>query len=111
MAGIVEASEIGAVPTKPEQEILVRGRLTAPPVEPLAINVDQAAGLIGVSRSMFYELMDAGTIGPMPVKFGPKCCRFPLAELRAWAEAGMPSREQWQKMRTQLTGKISSKGS
>jgi len=80
-------------------------------IELIALNAKQAASLIGVSRSMFYELMDAGKIGPMGVKFGPKCVRFPLAELRAWAEAGMPSREIWQRDR-QSAGKIKgSKGS
>ncbi len=68
-------------------------------IEPIAVDVDQAAALIGVSRSMFYALLDAGKIGPMGVKLGAKCHRFPLAELRAWAEAGMPSREQWQRLR------------
>ena len=86
-------------------------RAVAAQIEPIALDIDQAAALIGVSRSMFYELMDAGKIGPMGVKFGPKCVRFPLAELRAWAEAGMPSREIWQRDR-QSAGKIKgSKGS
>lgn len=86
-------------------------RTVAAQIEPIALDIDHAAALIGISRSMFYELMDAGKIGPMGVKFGPKCVRFPLAELRAWAEAGMPSREIWQRDR-QATGKIkSSKGS
>jgi len=86
-------------------------RTAAAQIEPIALDIDQAAALIGISRSMFYELMDKGKIGPMGVKFGPKCIRFPLAELRAWAEAGMPSREIWQRDR-QSAGKIKgSKGS
>ena len=83
----------------------------AAPIEPLAVDLDQAATLIGVSRSMFYELMKDGKIGPKPVQFGPRCCRFPLSELRAWAATGMPSREQWGRLRNQQASKINGKGS
>jgi excisionase family DNA binding protein len=62
--------------------------------EPLAIDARQAAMLLGLSRSMFYKMMEAGRIGPRGHRFG-KAVRFSVAELRAWAAAGMPPRQEW----------------
>ena len=66
-------------------------------VEPLAVDTKQAATLLGLSRAMFYKMAEAGRIGPRGVRLG-KCVRFPLAELRAWAAAGMPPRHEWERM-------------
>jgi excisionase family DNA binding protein len=63
-------------------------------IEPLAVDATQAAALIGVSRGMFFKLVDAGRIGPAGVRLG-RCVRYPLPELRAWVEAGMPPRHEW----------------
>ena len=68
-------------------------------IEPLAVDAEQAAGLLGLSRSMFYKMADAGQIGPMGRRFG-KCIRYSLTELRAWAAAGMPPRHEWQRIRS-----------
>ena len=46
---------------------------------------------------MFFKLADAGLIGPPGVRLG-RCVRYPLTELRAWAEAGMPPRHEWLKL-------------
>ena len=66
------------------------------PLEPFAVDAAQAAALIGVSRSMFFKLVDAGRIGPTGVRLG-RCVRYPLPELRAWVAAGMPPRHEWVK--------------
>ncbi|MBI1338079.1 MAG: helix-turn-helix domain-containing protein [Phycisphaera sp.] len=71
------------------------------PIEPLAVDVTQAAALIGVSRSAFYKLVSAGRIGPRGVQLG-KHVRYPLAELREWAAAGMPPRHEWAGRRDRL---------
>ena len=63
-------------------------------LEPLAVDAEQAAALLGMSRSMFYKMNESGQIGPMGRRFG-KCVRWSVAELRAWAEAGMPPRHEW----------------
>lgn len=67
-------------------------------VEPLAVDAADAAALLGLSRSMFYKMAEAGQIGPSGVRLG-RCLRYPLAELRAWAAAGMPRREEWERLR------------
>jgi len=66
-------------------------------VEPLAVTPEQAAELLGLSRSMFYKMMESGRIGPAGVRFG-KCVRFPLHQLKAWAAAGMPPRHIWERL-------------
>ena len=68
------------------------------PLEPLAVDAQQAAKLLGLSRSMFYKMAEAGRIGPQGVQLG-KCKRYSLAELRAWTAAGMPRRELWEQMK------------
>ncbi len=73
------------------------------PIEPLAVDVDQAATLIGVSRSAFYKLASAGLIGPAGVRLG-KHVRYPLVELREWAAAGMPPRHEWAALHGRLGG-------
>ncbi len=64
------------------------------PVEPLAIDAEGAARLLGLSRSMFYKMAEAGKIGPQGRRFG-RCVRYSLPELKCWAHAGMPPRHQW----------------
>lgn len=72
----------------------VGSSLLLAPVEPLAVDSGQAARLLGLSRSMFYKMAEAGQIGPMGRRLG-KCVRYSVAELRAWAAAGMPPRHEW----------------
>ena len=66
-------------------------RVSLPPV---AVDAGEAAMMLGISRSMFYKLLDAGRIGPRGSRLG-RCLRFSVAEMTAWAEAGMPRREEW----------------
>ena len=63
-------------------------------LEPLAVDARDAAALLGLSRSMFYKMMETGRIGPRGCRFG-RALRFSVAELRAWAKAGMPPRQEW----------------
>ena len=72
--------------------------LALAPMEPLAVDSGQAARLLGLSRSMFYKMAEAGHIGPMGRRLG-KCVRYSVAELRAWAAAGMPPRHEWVSMK------------
>jgi len=74
-------------------------------IEPLAVDAEQAAVLLGMSRSMFYKMTEAGQIGPIGRRFG-KCVRYSLAELRSWSEAGMPPRHLWQAMREHLVNEV-----
>ena len=66
-------------------------------VEPLALTPEQAASLLGLSRSMFFKMAESGQIGPMGRRFG-RCLRYGLSELRAWVSAGMPPRHEWERL-------------
>lgn len=71
-------------------------------LEPLLIQISDAARILGISRATFYGWMAAGKIGPSPVRLGDGNHAkplFSLVELRAWVSAGCPSREQWQAMK------------
>jgi hypothetical protein len=64
------------------------------PLPVLAVDVDRAAAMFQMSGRMWRKLSAAGRIGPVGSKLG-KLRRYPLTELAAWAEAGMPSRAEW----------------
>lgn len=67
-------------------------------VDALTVDNAGAAKLLGISESHLYALKRTGRLGPAPIHLG-RCCRFLLSELRAWCEAGCPSRSRWQAMR------------
>ena len=64
-------------------------------LEPLAVNVEVAAKLIGVSRSHFLSMEKSGKIGPKPIEGMGKRCLYCVDELRRWTAAGMPRRADW----------------
>jgi len=59
-------------------------------LEPLLISPSEAAQLLGLSRSFFYENLSTGRIGIRPVSFGKKKL-YSVAELRAYVLAGCPA--------------------
>ncbi len=68
-------------------------------IEPLLLNAEQTAELLGISRSKLYALHSAGQL-PLPLALGG-CVRWDRAELRAWLSARnpqtglLPNRQQW----------------
>lgn len=68
-------------------------------IEPLLLRAEQAARLLGISRSAFYSKVSAGLIPPA-VYIG-ESPRWSVESLRAWVAAGCPSAEQWAAMRAQ----------
>lgn len=71
------------------QNILVK-------IEPVLVGIEDAASMLGISVTAFKALDRMGGIGPLPVQIGT--CRrrlYSVCELRRWAEAGCPIREQW----------------
>lgn len=62
--------------------------------EKLLISAAEAATMIGVGRTLFYELNTSGRLGPMPVRLGRRTL-WRKAELAEWVESGCPVREKW----------------
>lgn len=65
-------------------------------IEPLLISATKAAGLLGIGRSMFYQMHSSGRLGLLPISFGKRKLWSKL-ELRLWVESGCPARSEWQK--------------
>jgi excisionase family DNA binding protein len=73
-------------------------------LEPLLVGAAEAANLLGIGRSLFYQMSATGQLGPMPIRFGKRrLWRF--SELKAWVEAGCPKREVWINLQEKVYGK------
>jgi predicted DNA-binding transcriptional regulator AlpA len=62
--------------------------------KPLLIDAKQAAGLLGIGRSLFYEMHSSGRLGPLPIRLG-RAVRWRCDELTRWVDAGCPPRVKW----------------
>ncbi len=62
-------------------------------LESIAVNARQAAALFGLSERAWRRANSAGLV-PASLKISG-AVRWGLRELRLWAEAGCPSRAQW----------------
>jgi excisionase family DNA binding protein len=60
-------------------------------IEPLLISAEDAARLLGISRSKFYELYNSGRLGVLPIKLGRRSL-WRVSELREWVESGCKPR-------------------
>lgn len=67
-------------------------------VEPGLLETPAAAAFCGMGRSTFDAAVQAGKVGPMPVRIGGKKL-WSVEELREWVRAGCPSRVRWQARR------------
>jgi len=56
----------------------------APQLEPLQVEVTEAARLLGYSRSTIYEMLNSGEL---PSTLHGSSRRIPVAALRAWIAA------------------------
>ena len=74
-------------------------RLLPAPPGTLTVDSDGAARLVGISPSHLYALKRTGRFGPAPVRLG-RCCRYRVAELIEWVNAGCPPRAKWLAMRS-----------
>ena len=71
---------------------------TVRPVNSLTVDNAGAAQLLGISESHLYALKRTARLGPAPIRLG-RCCRYRVAELVDWVNAGCPARTRWQAMR------------
>ncbi len=61
---------------------------------PLLVKIDDAARMLGMSKTAFKTHLAAGRIGPMPIRFG-RSVRFSVAELADWCAQGCEGRQRW----------------
>lgn len=74
-----------------------RAQLNADALQPLAVNGQDAARLVGVSGRSWRRL-DAQGLVPQALRVGGSK-RWSVAELRGWIEAGCPARARWVQLR------------
>jgi len=60
----------------------------------ILVDANQAAALLGMSRSSFLRLDRRGLLGPRSVRLG-RLVRWHRQQIEAWASAGCPPRSQW----------------
>ena len=65
-------------------------------IEPLAVPVETAAAIIGISRSHFLSLEKSGAIGPQSLESLGFRKLYAVDELKRWVIAGMPRRSDWE---------------
>lgn len=54
------------------------------------------ARVMNVSTSAVWSMHRDGRLGPLPLRFGPRCSRFRRQEVLDWIVAGSPPRNEWQ---------------
>jgi excisionase family DNA binding protein len=67
---------------------------------PVALAAADAAKLLGISLSHFYQLQKTARL-PVAVRLG-RSARWIRAELEAWLEAGAPTRRRWEAMKAHV---------
>lgn len=64
----------------------------------IAVSARTAGGLFDLSPRSWWRLHSAGTV-PAPAGRVGRSVRWDRDELRAWWQAGCPSRSRWEQMR------------
>ncbi len=66
-------------------------------MDSLLLSAGDAAELIGIGRTQFYELHSSGRL-PLPLTLGKRKL-WRAEELRLWVQADCPSAEKWLQMK------------
>ena len=69
--------------------------------ERLALPAADVAKLLGISERHLWAMHATGRLGPRPIALG-RAKRWRVDELRAWLDAGAPSRDKWLTMRSDV---------
>ena len=69
-------------------------------LEPLLLSSKDVAKVLGISERLFYSLKASGKIGPLPIRKFNKRTLWSRKEMDSWVDAGCPTLEQWQAMKT-----------
>ena len=75
-----------------------RGKFGAADGGCLLVSAEAAARMFDLSERSWYRLRAAGDI-PASVQVGPRTVRWDVDELRAWNQAGRPTRAKWEGMK------------
>ncbi len=65
----------------------------------LLLSATDAAHCLGISRTLFYELMNRGQL-PRPIRFGKRLL-WSVMELKQWITAGCPTGDKWELIKKQ----------
>ena len=71
--------------------------------EQILCNIGDAAKLLGIGKSKFYSMLSASMIGPKTILLAGKKM-FLVSELKNWAAANCPNRENWALIKGQNNG-------
>lgn len=74
-----------------DSEVLAKGKNSE---EPLTLDSEAAAQLIGVGRTTLWKLYAIGNL-PHPIRLSERVVRWRRVELEAWVSAGCPNRDKW----------------
>ena len=83
----------------PQESISDNRAVQRPPHRPLAVNAKEAAELCGISRTLWYDLKNAGRI-PEPIRLGRRTL-WRVDEIQKWMTAGCPGLDRWRQMKKQ----------
>lgn len=56
-------------------------------IEPFLVDVSETARLLGISRSLFYQMLSAGRIPLKPVRFGRKRL-YDVEQIKSFVRSG-----------------------
>ena len=61
---------------------------------PLLVPPAEAAAMLGIRKTLFYQLASSGDLGPVPLKLSSKKL-YRVLELENWVSQNCPPRDQW----------------
>lgn len=65
------------------------------PSPSLLVDAKTLASLLGIGRTLVFELHSSGRLGPRPIHLGRRVL-WARKEVEAWVAAGSPPRAKWQ---------------
>ena len=69
-------------------------------LQPILVGLEDLAAMLGLSASTIKQMDRNGRLGPASVQVQTiKRRLWYVDEVRAWAQAGFPIREKWQKLK------------
>ena len=66
---------------------------------PLLIPATEAAAMLGIGKTLLYQMASDGRLGPVPVELGSKRL-YRVEELTEWVSQNCPTRDHWLDART-----------